>query len=125
MRSLPELASEILARTGGRNSVSWDGIRHVCRLLLADADYNCAAADSKDRTISSDSEVAVDVVVGRLAEVENVYRECERAWSDFQQAERPLGAVDVWAAIDAKFCAAIERCTQTLETLRRKHYEAK
>lgn len=122
VRSLNDLAAEILS---DKTHVSWEGVRHACRLMLAYADYNCAAADSKHGpAIGRDGENVIDTTMGALAELEHLHDECERAWRDFKGAEWPRGDVDVWLTNDKRFCEALERSTHALATLRAAHFGA-
>jgi hypothetical protein len=116
-----DLAAEVLH---DQTHVSWDGVRHVCRLVLAYADYNCAAADSKarGRAISDDPTRVVDALMGGFAELDNIHEDCARAWRDFKSADWSRGAYDVWRANDETFCAAIERNACALHDLRARHF---
>jgi hypothetical protein len=124
VRSLNELAAEILS---DNKIVSWEGVRHVCRLLLAYADYCCASADSRSgrgRPISDDPKRVLEVITIEFKELQDLQEDCELAWREFQNADWPRGAFDVWAANDDRFCAALERNTQALKALMQKYYGA-
>jgi hypothetical protein len=122
VRSLNELAAEILSDD---KLASWESVRHVGRLLLAYADYNCAATDStvgRGRATSEDPRRAVAGLIAGLKDVQAIHEDCERAWDAFQNAEWPSGATDVWRANEERFCEVLERNTRALEDLRRKHF---